>query len=399
MVRSTSPFAAMAFASIIVLVGVADSLAQSTKDAATPRQTLLVHYMPWFVAKPHSQVWGWHWTMNAFNPERHTDGRQELASHFRPSIGAYDSGDPAVIEYHLLTMKIAGIDGVIVDWYGRTDFRDYALLHRHTLALFEQVERLGMKFVVCYEDQSIPALVEAKRIAADSRVSHAAAELDWLKRNWWNRDAYLRFEEKPILLSFGQNGLSDREWSECLKSVASPVAYFSLHHRRSMATGAFDWPLPSEGMKAISRFENAAEAWPASIPVAFPRFVDIYVEAKVHASYGRVEDDRGETFQRTFLRAVKSRSPLVQIATWNDWGEGTIIEPSVEFGYRDLEVIQAWRQRQEPSTKASRFDLQLPRRLYERRKNDRGTATQSICDKAAQLLRESRYDEARKVLE
>jgi len=26
---------------------------------------------------------------------------------------------------------------------------------------------------------------------------------------------------------------------------------------------------------------------------------------------------------------------MVQIATWNDWGEGTGIEPTAEFGYRD----------------------------------------------------------------
>jgi hypothetical protein len=30
---------------------------------------------------------------------------------------------------------------------------------------------------------------------------------------------------------------------------------------------------------------------------------------------------------------------IIQIATWNDWGEGTVVEPSREFGYRDLELV------------------------------------------------------------
>lgn len=34
---------------------------------------------------------------------------------------------------------------------------------------------------------------------------------------------------------------------------------------------------------------------------------------------------------------------MVQIATWNDWGEGTGIEPTVEFGNRDLLTIQRLR--------------------------------------------------------
>lgn len=54
-------------------------------------------------------------------------------------------------------MKLAGIHGVIVDWYGLTDFRDYAILHRNTTRVLEAAERLKMKFVICYEDQTILA--------------------------------------------------------------------------------------------------------------------------------------------------------------------------------------------------------------------------------------------------
>ena len=99
--------------------------------------------------------------------------RREIASQHYPLIGPYDSSDPDVIEYHLLTMKLAGIDGVIVDWYGLQQFRDYPILHRSTRRLVEQVERLKMKFVICYEDQTIPASVQANRIADVGRVDHA----------------------------------------------------------------------------------------------------------------------------------------------------------------------------------------------------------------------------------
>jgi len=50
----------------------------------------------------------------------------------------------------------------------------------------------------------------------------------------------------------------------------------------------------------------------------------------------------------------------VQLVTWNDWGEGTQIEPSVEFGYRDLEATQRERRRMTPSFPCIAADLRLP---------------------------------------
>ena len=122
--------------------------------------------------------------------------------------------------------------------------------------------------------------------------------------------------------------------------------------------------------------------------VAFPRFHDIYKEARVHESWGRIDDDAGKTFEVTLGRALGSGLPLVQIATWNDWGEGTIIEPSAEFGYRDLEVVQRLRRRQlEPGFPATPDDLRLPLRLYKLRKGAAGRiAVNRELDRIAGLI-------------
>src|SRR5688500_4362997 len=77
-----------------------------------------VHYMPWFQTKPFSGSWGSHWKMNTKNPDIvDAEGKKQIASHYYPLIGPYDSRDKDVIEYHLLLMKYSGIDGVLIDWY------------------------------------------------------------------------------------------------------------------------------------------------------------------------------------------------------------------------------------------------------------------------------------------
>jgi hypothetical protein len=157
---------------------------------------ILAHYMPWYSAKPFSAQWGWHWTMATFDPEGHKDGRASLASHYHPMIGPYDSGDPDVLEYHALLMKLAGIDGVVIDWYGRVDFLDYALNHRNCAAFVEQAGKTGLEFAVCYEDQTIPSLIKAGRLEAGKRPEHARREIGWLRENWFARTSYLKIASR-----------------------------------------------------------------------------------------------------------------------------------------------------------------------------------------------------------
>ncbi|HUD82007.1 MAG TPA: hypothetical protein VMQ67_00825, partial [Candidatus Saccharimonadales bacterium] len=142
-------------------------LLAATFSQAVPK-TVMVHYMPWFVSQPYSGSWGWHWTMNYFNPNtiNTTNGEQEIASWYYPLIGPYDSADPAVLEYHVLLMKLSGIDGAIVDWYGMDNFNDYAIDNARTVDLFNYTRKAGLKFSLCYEDSTIAQEIKGGFITA-----------------------------------------------------------------------------------------------------------------------------------------------------------------------------------------------------------------------------------------
>jgi hypothetical protein len=369
--------------------------AEDATESSESQRLILAHYMPWYQASTSRRDWGWHWTMNQFDPNKIVDGKRQIASHYYPTAGPYDSGDPQILEYHLLLMKLAGIDGVIIDWYGLSEFRDYAMLHRNTQRLIQQVDGLGLRFVICYEDQTIPTLVDAGRLAAGDRVDHAVREIRWLAANWFSQKSYVRLAGQPVLLSFGQAGLTDEEWSRALGQFGAPVAYFSEHHRRSCAVGAFDWPIPSAGLMATERFCQSARQWPHAIPVAFPRFSDIYRQAGAGDGYGRIEDRDGATFRDSLLRAIKSDSKMIQIATWNDWGEGTNVEPSEEFGNRDLVVIQKIRREYlDAQFLPTARDLQLVHWLLQARRTNREASWQRQLDELADHLVHSRFGQA-----
>jgi hypothetical protein len=364
-------------------------------------KAVMVYYMPWFAARPYSEGWGWHWTMDHFNPDTmNAAGQRQIASWYYPLIGPYDSSDPAVLEYHVLLMKLAGVDGVIVDWYGAGNFLDYGGNNLATVKLFEFARKAGLKFAICYEDQTLQHLIDGRFISAGDALLHARKDMLYLQTNFFCDASYLRLKERPVLLNFGpQYFTQSTNWEEIFSVLAATnqPAFFTEDNRLPVGTGAFSWPpmwlsqVPGTGgvlsgaaLKSyLADFDQKAEAWPAFISSAFPRFHDIYQRAGVRSYWGYLGDRHGDTFRETLSRAMTNSSAIVQVVTWNDFGEGSMVEPTEEYGYRDLGMIQdSRRQYLEPGFPRTTNDLAVAFRFYSLR---RQYATNVV--KAAELDR------------
>mgnify|MGYP004003312827 CR=1 FL=1 len=135
---------------------------------------VLAHYMPWYSAKPEVGEWGWHWTMDHSDPNVvGWSGKRKIASHQYPLIGLYDSGDISVLECQVQQMKLAEIDGVIIDWYGIHHLNDYRLIHENTKRLVSVIKRAGLQFAICYEDRSVGEAVKKSVINKEQTIAHA----------------------------------------------------------------------------------------------------------------------------------------------------------------------------------------------------------------------------------
>lgn len=358
---------------------------------AAPK-TVMVHYMPWFESQPFSGYWGWHWTMNYFNPNtiNPTNGEQEIASWYYPLIGPYDSADPAVLEYHVLLMKLAGVDGAIVDWYGQDNYNDYAINNTRTLDLLAYTRMAGLKFSLCYEDSTIQTEISGGYITASGAIAHAQQTMLYAQTNYFDDPTFLRSGKAPLLLNFGpQYFTASSSWTSIFSVLNSSnqPAFFTENNRLAPAAmGAFDWPpmqlsqtnaqSPTEPVLSnsvmvgyLDNFDASAFYWPSFISSAFPRFHDIYAQAGVEPSFGYLDDQNGFTFQETLTQAMTNNAPIIQVVTWNDFGEGTIIEPTVQYGYRDLSVLQTYRRQYiDPKFPFQSNDLALPLQLYNLRK-------------------------------
>jgi hypothetical protein len=146
-----------------------------------------------------------------------------------------------------------------------------------------------------------------------------------------------------------------------------------------VAASAFPWPpmYLARGQELtrnavttyLSSFYKQAASWDYVMAGAFPGFQDIYREAGVGVSYGYLDRQNGEMFKFTLQTALASDPDVIQLATWNDYGEGTIIEPTTEFGYQYLEIIQDVRRTSiDPTFSFTKDDLALPLQIFNLRK-------------------------------
>jgi hypothetical protein len=364
------------------------------------RPLLLAHFMPWYQAPNVSGYWGWHWTMDHFDPtQTEADGRPQLASHYMPLTGAYDSQDDAILEYQTLLMKLSGIDGVIVDWYGASDFYDYGLSNRATMKLFDAVTRAGLKFVICYEDRTIRALIDGGHLTTETAISRGQDDMQFAAEHWFGHDAYVKFNGQPLVFVFGPLYFRQGEqWTEIFAGIEPTPALVTLDNNLSFGSLTnYPWPpmhmsggieLPQASLNSyLERFYRNAQRRDLVVGSAFPAFHDIYAQAGVRASYGSIAHRDGATFRETLALALENNAQIVQLVTWNDYGEGTIIEPTEESGYQYLEIVQETRHSLDPAFTPDAAALRLPLRLLElRRAHPGGTELGAQLDRAYAAL-------------
>jgi hypothetical protein len=378
------------FRNTLKLAIIATFLLTAPRAGHAASKPVMVHYMPWFVSQPYSGYWGWHWTMNHFNPNTiDANDRRAIASWYYPLIDPYDSLDPAVLEYHVLLMKLGGIDGVIVDWYGPDNYYDYFVNNQRTLALLNYTRKAGLKFSLCYEDATIQAEINGGTmngvtVTAGNAITHAQQTMLYAQTNYFIDPGYLRLGGAPVLLNFGpQYFHNSSDWTSIFSALntSNRPAFFTEDNRLSVGAGAFNWPpmwlsggdantlTPAQLESYFVNFDQTAAGWPAFVSSAFPRFRDIYSEAGVGASYGNLDDANGSTLTNTLTRAFTNNSDIIQIVTWNDFGEGTVIEPTREYGYRDLGIVQDLRRQYLDSDFSYHTnDLAMVLRFYNLRK-------------------------------
>ena len=379
---------------------------QKTKPAATKviksnSKKVYVHYMPWFLNLEHDGFWGQHWTMTNKDPNvMDAKGKREIASHYYPLIGPYSSNDNDLQEYHLLLMKLSGIDGVIFDWYSSRDVNDYNALKTSTESFIKEIEDVGLKFAIMYEDKT--AQYTATKEEGSSIINNAVVDLQYIQDTYFTSDNYIKINDSELLFLFGPNYITNPlDWEIIIPQLNSTPYFMSLWEASDRlgpyAGGEYSW-IDSNHMTTLSNYyQYSVQNNIQTIGGVYPGFNDFYYEGgwRPNTADDWVISNNGtQVLNETLTLTASSAVEFIQLITWNDFGEGTMIEPTNEFGFSYLEEIQSY-----TGVSYNFDDLQLPYRLYLlRKKHKNDNRLQTILDRVYQAIFMLDLDHAKKLL-
>ncbi len=318
---------------------------------------LVAHYLPWFETKgPVARDSDWaHWRWQGerivHDPElRLEDGRRDIAAVNYPLIGPYATADRAVLAYHFGTLRAAGVQALVVLWYGPGSDTDAMMP-----VIFEAAQAVGLRVAPCYEEKINWPGYRAPETRQDI-VRSASADISYWLKHYGVSPVHLTRNGQPVLFQFnywsadllGPRTLLPFEWREVKAAVGQPFVYVRQNLEAGYhptLSGAYGWWMPTTAERR-SFVERAVAARSAGdldffVTMIAPGFDDAGVDGWGN---GRRYTSRagGEMLQETFGDALRGGPELVQLVTWNDFNEGTEFEPTVENGFSALDAMENW---------------------------------------------------------
>lgn len=243
-----------------------------------------------------------------------------------PNIGV-NSADPVYCAKTAADMKARGLDGCLLDWYGQGHNTDKSLL-----VLRPELEKQGLKFALCV-DGGMAAIKNATTDAG--RTQALLTALAYARYTYFNSPSYLKDGGKFVVLFFGF-ATSDFDWVHIRAYLADCKLIFRWelnYSNRSYADGYFGWT-------------HCDEAWIADVKKRAPGkliflginggFDSSHKEDPIRCSWGSgniIAQNGGVRFQdQLALAAAHPEIPYTSINTWNDYQEGSALEPGLASG-------------------------------------------------------------------
>jgi hypothetical protein len=272
------------------------ALPASAQAGAAPRSAIF--FYPWYSNPGHDGHYG-HWTQGGHQPPF------DLASRFFPARGPYSSSDPRVLRGQMRDIAAAGVDQVVSSWWGQGSGEDARLG-----AVIRQARRVKLQVAVQLEPYP------------DRTVDTIAADLAYL-RGFGIRDVYI----------YRSKDFTAQDWMRVTRVLNGLRLFAQTNHVGFAAASGFAGfytydILLYHGAKFDRLCTQARAMGILCAPSVGPGY-----DASQATGDPRVKPRLdGATYDSMWNAALRAGADVVTITSYNEWGEGTQIEPAGRGG-------------------------------------------------------------------
>jgi glycoprotein endo-alpha-1,2-mannosidase len=324
-------------ASVVFLVAL-PAWSQAADEA--PSERAHAFYYPWY-GNPTTDGRYANWN----HPVAVRDGRprqfpggDDIGANFYPELGCYSVNDPNIVEVHMQQLRQAKVGVICVSWWGIGSFTDRALP-----GLFRAAEKHGIRINFHLE----PHLGSGKRDAGkvrdavvyllDAYGASPALYRDGARGNrpmFYIYDSYLTeaAEWATILAPEAKQTIRGTKYDAVMIGL-----WVKENEQRFFLDGHFDGYytyFASDGLTYGSTLANWGRlaTWARAhkmlfIPCVAPGYIDTRIRPWNDGNTrGR---EQGAYYDREFQAAIAVKPEIIGITSFNEWHEGTQIEPAV----------------------------------------------------------------------
>ncbi len=333
-------------AALVVLGFAVSGLAgAASAEVSQPSARVIAFYYGWY-GNPATDGAYHNWNHPVADKSgRRFPGGEDIGSNFYPQAGCYSANDPQTLDRQMRELRGGGVGVVCSSWWGKGSPTDKILPK-----LLAAAARHGLK--VNLHIEPFPG-----RNAATTR-----AAMVYLLDTYGTHPAFHRgaeFGGRPVFFVYDSYLTPAKDWAQ----VLGPTGTNTLRGTRYDAAVIGLWVKPQDGeFMTQGHFDgfytyfgadgftygSTAANWARlhgfarrTGKIFVPSVGPGYVDTRIRPWNGRTTRarDQGAYYDRMFRAALDSGAAVLSITSYNEWHEGTQIEPAVPKQNRDFTYL------------------------------------------------------------
>jgi len=319
-------------------------LSQKAEENVSVSQGVHIFYYAWYGNPKHDDGKWYHWNHEYLPNWDKTDGRvfprgrhcpeenDDIGSNFYPELGPYSSRDPELIHAHFKMIRDAHIGVIAVSWYPPS-------MSDPNGPEVDKIVPLLLEIAAIY-DLKIAFHIEPYE---DRNPQNVEENVMYIIDKYGSHQAFYRRRDKPMFYIYDSYLSPSKDWYQMLSNVRGTKydGYFiallvEFKHRFSIKEAGFDGFYTYFGSNYFS-YGSTWKNWRSLqsyarqhnllfIPSVSPGYIDTRVrpwntQATRSRRKGAYYDLNWRTFEELNLK-------VVSITSFNEWHEGTQIEPA-----------------------------------------------------------------------
>lgn len=279
---------------------------------------VLTFYYPWYGSPGGPEQRRFHWDAGY----THT-----------PFLGEYSSRSARTVDRHIEWMNRAGVETFIASWWGPNSYEDVTL----------------REYVLPRLNDDAPSFCLYLEVAGST--ADLMRQLIYIYENYAQHPCHLRIDDRPVVFIYVRvmNELSPEQFGTVFARLAADGhAFFTVAdslsgHWLDVFDGLHTYnPVVTvrDAPAALVRMYRAAGAaahlrGKLFVGTALPGYDDSHIGRPTPIVLDRRD---GATYRETWAAARAGWAPWIAVTSWNEWHEGSDIEPSAEFGEAYLDM-------------------------------------------------------------